>query len=58
MTGYQQSARGAETRMDGASRPLRPRRVGINLPTVEDTLAGKTASWKEVLLHEIGTTHL
>jgi alkanesulfonate monooxygenase SsuD/methylene tetrahydromethanopterin reductase-like flavin-dependent oxidoreductase (luciferase family) len=46
MTDHQQSA---ETRMDAASRPLRPLKVGINLPTVEGTLAGKTASWADLL---------
>jgi alkanesulfonate monooxygenase SsuD/methylene tetrahydromethanopterin reductase-like flavin-dependent oxidoreductase (luciferase family) len=48
MTDYQQSARAAETNVDGASRPLRPLKVGINLPTVEGTMSGKTASWADL----------
>src|SRR6266568_3456321 len=49
MTDHQQSAGAAETSVDGASRPLRPLKVGINLPTVEGTMAGKTASWADLL---------
>ena len=48
MTDHQQSTGAVETRMDGASRPLRPLKVGINLPTVEGTMAGKTASWADL----------
>ncbi len=48
MTDHQQSAGAAETRMDGAARPRRPLKVGINLPTVEGTMAGKTASWADL----------
>ena len=48
MTDHQQSAWAAETSVDAASRPLRPLKVGINLPTVEGTMAGKTASWADL----------
>src|SRR5207237_4927786 len=48
MTDHQQSARAAETSVDAASRTLRPLKVGINLPTVEGTMAGKTASWADL----------
>ena len=48
MTDHQQSAWVAETSVDAASRPLRPLKVGINLPTVEGTMAGKTASWADL----------
>src|SRR5919108_2790702 len=41
MTVHQQSA--------GASRPKRPLKVGINLPTVEGTMAGKTVGWADLL---------
>ena len=47
MTDHRQSA---ETRTDTALRPSRPLKVGINLPTVEGTLAGKTASWADLLV--------
>ncbi len=49
MTDHQQSTGANEPGMDAASRPLRPLKVGINLPTVEGTLAGKTASWADLL---------
>src|SRR5213080_182814 len=48
MTDHQQSAGTAETSIDAASRTLRPLKVGINLPTVEGTMAGKTASWADL----------
>src|SRR5438445_5100854 len=48
MTDHQQSAWVAETSVDAASRPLRPLKVGINLPTVEGTMAGKTTSWADL----------
>ena len=48
MTTHQQFAGAVEARMDVASRPRRPLKVGINLPTVEGTLAGKTASWADL----------
>ena len=48
MTDHQQSAGAAETSAYGASRPLRPLKVGINLPTVEGTMAGKTTSWADL----------
>ena len=31
------------------SRPQRPLKVGLNLPTVEGTMAGKTAGWADLL---------
>lgn len=49
MTDYQQSAGANETRMDAAARSRRPLKVGINLPTVEGTLAGSTARWADLL---------
>lgn len=48
MTDHQQSAEGPETRMAAASRPLRPLKVGINLPIVEGAMVGKTASWADL----------
>ena len=39
----------AEAMLDMASRPPRPLKIGINLPTVEGTMAGKTASWADLL---------
>ena len=35
--------------MGGESGSQRPIKVGINLPTVEDTMAGKTARWADLL---------
>jgi alkanesulfonate monooxygenase SsuD/methylene tetrahydromethanopterin reductase-like flavin-dependent oxidoreductase (luciferase family) len=49
MTDHQSSAGTTVTRADDASRPRRPLKVGLNLPTVEGTLAGKTASWADLL---------
>ncbi len=46
MTDHKQSA---ETTSDRVSRNLRPLKIGINLPTVEGTMAGKTASWADLL---------
>src|SRR5881227_1304251 len=48
MTDHQLAAGAAETSVDGASRPLRPLKVGINLPTVEGTMEGSTASWADL----------
>src|SRR5947209_5888849 len=48
MTDHQQSAGAAETSVNAASRTLRPLKVGINLPIVEGTMAGKTASWADL----------
>lgn len=48
MTNYQQSVGAAETGVDAASRPRRPLKVGINLPTTEGALAGKTARWADL----------
>jgi alkanesulfonate monooxygenase SsuD/methylene tetrahydromethanopterin reductase-like flavin-dependent oxidoreductase (luciferase family) len=49
MTDNQQTAGADETRMDMASRSRRPLKVGINLPTAEGTMAGRTASWADLL---------
>src|SRR5437773_5461448 len=49
MTAHQQSAGTATTRADAASRSRRPLEVGLNLPIVEGTLAGKTAAWADLL---------
>ncbi len=43
MTDHQKS-----TQAVAASQPRRPLKVGINLPTVEDTMAGKTAGWADL----------
>ncbi len=49
MTDHQQFTRAAETKMDTASQPLRPLKVGINLPATEGGMAGKTARWTDLL---------
>src|SRR5437763_8270703 len=48
MTTHQQFAGAVEARMDVVSRPRRPLKVGINLPTVEGTMEGSTASWADL----------
>lgn len=48
MTDYQQSSEYPQTRADRALRPNRPLKIGINLPTVEGTLEGSTASWADL----------
>ena len=48
MPDYQQSAEDTRTRTNAALRPRRPLKVGINLPTTEGGLAGKTASWADL----------
>ncbi len=48
MTDNQQSFEDTRTRTDAALRPSPPLKVGINLPTTEGALAGKTASWAEL----------
>jgi alkanesulfonate monooxygenase SsuD/methylene tetrahydromethanopterin reductase-like flavin-dependent oxidoreductase (luciferase family) len=50
MADQQQSTQAATTRADAASRPRRPLKIGINLPTVEGSMAGKTASWADLLV--------
>ena len=49
MTDQQQSTQAVITRADAALQPRRPLKVGINLPTVEGTMAGKTANWADLL---------
>jgi hypothetical protein len=49
MTDQQQSTGTAAPQADAAARPRRPLKVGLNLPTVEGTLAGKTATWADLL---------
>ena len=49
MTDQQQSTQAATTRAERASQSRRPLKVGINLPTVEGNMAGKTASWADLL---------
>jgi alkanesulfonate monooxygenase SsuD/methylene tetrahydromethanopterin reductase-like flavin-dependent oxidoreductase (luciferase family) len=46
MTDYKESA---GSNMDRETRSTRPLKIGINLPTVEGTMAGKTASWADLL---------
>lgn len=48
MTDYQSSAEGTGTKMDAVVRAARPLKVGINLPTTEGALAGKTARWADL----------
>jgi alkanesulfonate monooxygenase SsuD/methylene tetrahydromethanopterin reductase-like flavin-dependent oxidoreductase (luciferase family) len=49
MTDQQHSSGTAAPQADAAARPRRPLKVGLNLPTVEGTLAGKTATWADLL---------
>src|SRR5260221_6637811 len=49
MTSPQQFSAAADTRANAASRSRRPLKVGLNLPTVEGALAGKTAGWADLL---------
>jgi alkanesulfonate monooxygenase SsuD/methylene tetrahydromethanopterin reductase-like flavin-dependent oxidoreductase (luciferase family) len=48
MTNHQQSAGTANPRAEALSRPRRPLKVGLNLPTVEGALAGTTAGWADL----------
>jgi alkanesulfonate monooxygenase SsuD/methylene tetrahydromethanopterin reductase-like flavin-dependent oxidoreductase (luciferase family) len=45
----QQSAAAAQTRADTTVQSRRPLKVGLNLPTTEGALAGKTAGWVDLL---------
>lgn len=49
MTDYQASTGDTRRAVDVVSRPGRPLKVGINLPTTEGALAGKTARWADLL---------
>lgn len=49
MTDYQQSTRDIGTKGDAVSRPRRPLKVGINLPTTEGSMAGQTPRWADLL---------
>jgi alkanesulfonate monooxygenase SsuD/methylene tetrahydromethanopterin reductase-like flavin-dependent oxidoreductase (luciferase family) len=48
MADYQSSAEDTGTKMDGMVHAVRPLKVGINLPTTEGALSGKTASWADL----------
>jgi len=49
MAEYQLSAADSSTKMNAAVRSERPLKVGINLPTTEGAIAGKTARWADLL---------
>ena len=48
MTDYQSSNGDTGTKVDAVLHPKRPLKVGINLPTTEGALAGKTARWADL----------
>lgn len=48
MADYQPSAADTLTKVDAVVRPRRPLKVGINLPTTEGAIAGKTARWADL----------
>jgi alkanesulfonate monooxygenase SsuD/methylene tetrahydromethanopterin reductase-like flavin-dependent oxidoreductase (luciferase family) len=48
MADYQQSIADTQTKVDAMMRPKRPLKVGINLPTTEGAMAGKTARWADL----------
>jgi alkanesulfonate monooxygenase SsuD/methylene tetrahydromethanopterin reductase-like flavin-dependent oxidoreductase (luciferase family) len=48
MTDYQSSTEDARTKTDAVLRPKRPLKVGINLPTTEGAMVGKTARWADL----------
>lgn len=48
MTEYQQSTEDTKTKPDAVLRPKRPLKVGINLPTTEGSMVGKTARWADL----------
>lgn len=48
MTDYQSSTGDTGTKVDAMLHPKRPLKVGINLPTTEGALAGKTARWADL----------
>ncbi len=49
MTDYQPSTEDTRMKADAVARPKRPLKVGINLPTTEGAMAGKTARWTDLL---------
>jgi alkanesulfonate monooxygenase SsuD/methylene tetrahydromethanopterin reductase-like flavin-dependent oxidoreductase (luciferase family) len=49
MTDYQPSTENIRTRADAVTHVTRPLKVGINLPTTEGAIAGKTARWADLL---------
>ncbi|MGI8687979.1 MAG: LLM class flavin-dependent oxidoreductase [Thermomicrobiales bacterium] len=48
MAEYQQSTEDTKTKRDAVVRPKRPLKVGINLPTTEGSMVGKTARWADL----------
>ena len=48
MTDYQLSTEDTRRSVDAGVQPLRPLKVGINLPTTEGAIAGKTAKWTDL----------
>ena len=48
MTDYQPSTEDTRTKVDAVVQPQRPLKVGINLPTTEGAIAGKTAKWADL----------
>ncbi len=48
MTDYQPSTQDTRTKVDAVLPSKRPLKVGINLPTTEGALAGKTARWADL----------
>jgi alkanesulfonate monooxygenase SsuD/methylene tetrahydromethanopterin reductase-like flavin-dependent oxidoreductase (luciferase family) len=48
MTDYQPSVEDTRMKGDVLSQPKRPLKVGINLPTTEGAMAGKTARWADL----------
>lgn len=49
MTDYQSAAKDTGAKANTVLRPKRPLKVGINLPTTEGALVGKTARWADLL---------
>lgn len=49
MSDYQQPVLSDGTEMNTVSTAVRPLKVGINLPVVEGNMAGKTATWPDLL---------
>lgn len=48
MKDYQESTGDMPTKVDSVVRPKRPLKVGLNLPTTEGAIAGKTARWADL----------
>ena len=48
MTNYQQPTGDTQTKADAVARQKRPLKVGINLPTTEGAIAGKTPRWSDL----------